>query len=183
MMRHVHHLGIAACAAALLLSQTSRASAETTRNYYDATGRLIGAASDRTQVIAHYYDGADNRIGFNARPTIPPPSNRHTLQSGGMLLQDQSLTSDDGRFLLYLQPDGNVILWDTTNWTVVWQTNTSRTQGSIFLLEPNGDLVLYDPQFRRLWATNTQGHPGATLSVQSDSNLVVYDGYTPIWSR
>ncbi len=179
-MRRIRGAILAASAAALLLG--SAASAETTRYFYDAMGRLIGSTADRTQIIAHYYDPADNQTSLHAKPTILS-NTHHNLQSGAMLLQGQSINSDDGRFLLTLQEDGNVVLYDTSNWGVVWQTNTPRTQGAIFMLGPDGNLALYDPQFHPLWATNTAGHPNAQLSVQSDSNLVLYDGNTPIWTR
>lgn len=180
MKRRIRWRILAAGLATLLLG--SAAQAETTRYFYDGMGRLSGTTADRTQIIAHYYDGADNQTGLHAKPTILSNTG-HTLQSGAMVLRGQPINSDDGRFMLQVQEDGNVVLWDTSNWTVVWQTNTPRTQGAIFLLEPDGNLVLYDPQFHPLWATNTSGHPGAQLSVQSDSNLVLYDGGTPIWTR
>ena len=51
------------------------------------------------------------------------------------------------------------------------------------LLQPDGNLVLYDDVARRdLWATNTVGTAGF-LTVQSDGNLVLYNAQgRDVWS-
>ena len=43
-----------------------------------------------------------------------------------------------------------------------------------FIMQTDGNLVLYDTSGQPHWASNTQGNPGAFLNVQDDGNLVVY---------
>ena len=43
-----------------------------------------------------------------------------------------------------------------------------------FIMQTDGNLVLYDTSGQPHWASKTQGNPGAFLNVQDDGNLVVY---------
>jgi hypothetical protein len=44
----------------------------------------------------------------------------------------------------------------------------------VFILQPDGNLVLYGPGYIPLWATNTSGLSVDHLSMQGDGNLVLY---------
>ena len=53
----------------------------------------------------------------------------------------------------------------------------------MFVMQSDGNLVLYDSGSCPLWASNTSGNPGATFAVQSDGNLVVYSAAAKaLWS-
>jgi hypothetical protein len=58
----------------------------------------------------------------------------------------------------------------------LWWTNTGG--GLIdprdFIMQTDGNLVLYDTSGQAQWASETGGNPGAFLNVQDDGNLVVY---------
>jgi hypothetical protein len=112
---------------------------------------------------------------------------------------------------LTVQNDGNVVVYDTGNHPL-WATNTvvpaeppaptqvSRLlpgQGLIagrsitspggrfkFILQVDGNLVLYDPYNQPLWSSKTNGHTNIwDVVMQSDGNLVVYDAHNhPIWA-
>jgi WD40 repeat protein len=112
---------------------------------------------------------------------------------------------------LTVQNDGNVVLYDSGN-HAVWASNTVVPvepaapaaggkllpgQGLIpgrsiksadgrftFILQQDGNLVLYDPYNQALWSSGTNGHGNVwDLVMQSDGNLVIYDGHNhPIWA-
>lgn len=98
-----------------------------------------------------------------------------TLSSGNSLQPGQSLQSDNDLYTLSMQPDGNVVLYDSES-QALWATNTGG--GLIdpleFIMQTDGNLVLYDTSSQARWASNTSGNPGAFCDVQDDGNLVVY---------
>jgi len=52
-----------------------------------------------------------------------------------------------------------------------------------FIMQTDGNLVLYDTSGQPHWASNTQGNPSAFLNVQDDGNLVVYRAALPLRPR
>jgi hypothetical protein len=102
-----------------------------------------------------------------------------TLRPGHSLQVGRQLHSDNGRYTLTLQADGNVVLYDNGNHQAVWATNTPRTDPANFIMQTDGNLVLYNSSGSPLWASNTNNNPGAMLAVQDDGNLVVYRARAP----
>lgn len=112
---------------------------------------------------------------------------------------------------LIAQNDGNVVIYNTNN-EPLWATNTvvpaepaAPTQvarllpgqglmpgGSIksadgrftFIMQGDGNLVLYGPGGEAMWASNTAGQTGVwDIIMQADGNLVLYDGHGhPFWA-
>jgi hypothetical protein len=100
------------------------------------------------------------------------------LSSGQSLQTGQRLQSDNRRYTLTLQSDGNVVLYDHHH-QAIWATNTPRTKPANFAMQTDGNLVLYASSGGPLWASNTVNNPGAFLVVQDDGNLVVYRAGAP----
>jgi hypothetical protein len=98
-------------------------------------------------------------------PKLTPPN---------QLTPGQFLASTNGRYILRLQTDGNLVLYRGT--TALWSTNTSGKPVTEAVMQPDGNLVLYDAQGHPLWYSGTNGHPGAYLAVQDDGNVVLYVG-------
>src|SRR4051812_31579600 len=74
-----------------------------------------------------------------------------SLGPGQMLTQGQYLRSDDGKYILIMQSDGNLVEYTTA---AKWGTNRLRV----------------------LWSSSTSGHPGAYVVNQTDGHLVMYWG-------
>lgn len=53
-----------------------------------------------------------------------------------------------------------------------------------FIMQADGNLVVYDNSHSARWSSGTSGHlnQGAYLIMQADGNLVIYIGNTAIWS-
>ena len=55
---------------------------------------------------------------------------------------------------LTFQPDGNLVIYNTSN-QAVWNSGTDRRGGTKITLQDDGNFVMYNAQNQALWATNT----------------------------
>ncbi len=107
------------------------------------------------------------------------------LAAGQSLAVGDTLRSANGLYGLFMQGDGNLVLYSGT--TAVWATDTWTLPG---WLRPNradmqgdGNFVLYNNSNLAAWASGTDGNPGARLVLQDDRNLVIYTpGNQAIWA-
>jgi subtilisin family serine protease len=103
------------------------------------------------------------------------------MTSGQALAPGQSLTSCNGAATLIHQQDGNVVVYDRLGAT--WSTNTYRQTTSTFVLQTDGNLVLYPSSGGAIWANGSYGSFGAHMRMQDDCNLVVYNASgAPVWA-
>jgi hypothetical protein len=98
-------------------------------------------------------------------------------------LYDQVVT-DTTR--LFMQADGNLVLYCQANDQAVWSTRTWNypysPNGTHATFQDDGNFVVYTYS-APVWASNTWGHSGAALAVQRDNNIVIYDvNGRPLWS-
>ncbi|GIF17239.1 bulb-type lectin domain-containing protein [Actinoplanes teichomyceticus] len=96
------------------------------------------------------------------------------LAPGRSVFRGAALRSTDGRYWLWMQPDGNLVLYRVTasGSTPLWVKGNLR--GYRLTNQNDGNLVLYDHANRPLWASNTVGENRTTLALQNDGNLVLY---------
>ncbi|MBJ7485940.1 hypothetical protein [Brevundimonas sp.] len=102
------------------------------------------------------------------------------LQPGQFIMASQFLPSADGRFSLYVQLDGNIVLYGPPGamWVAPYTWGRSSTT---LTMQTDGNLTVRGPQNELIWQSGTGGHPGARLVMQNDGNLVIYDGWTAVW--
>lgn len=116
--------------------------------------------------------------GRNLYVTLLPPN---TLLKAG-----QGIRSQNGRYYLVQQTDGNLVLykgaWNGPK-TALWSTVTGGHPGAFTVMQGDGNLVVYGKDKKPLWHTGTAPHKGAYLMMQDDGNLVVYStSKKPLWS-
>jgi polysaccharide biosynthesis protein PslG len=107
---------------------------------------------------------------------------RPSLLTEQRMRRRSSLLSRDGRFQLWLQEDGNLVLYRRDGGASLWATGTS--DGVTLINQDDGNLVLYRADGRPVWSSGTYGNGPSTLWMQEDGNLVLYrdrDG-KPTWS-
>ena len=82
-----------------------------------------------------------------------------TLFPGQSLLPGQSLQSDNRLYTLTMQSDGNVVLSRQRRLTPLWRTGTGGGQFDPrdFIMQTDGNLVLYDTSGQSHWASKTAG--------------------------
>lgn len=113
---------------------------------------------------------------------LPPPTPATVvsdqLAPGERLRPGEFIVSQDGRFRLILQGDGNLVLYDPRP---VWASNTEGHPVSFAAMQADGNLVIYAGN-QAVWASHTEGHPGSRLVMQNDRNAVIYGPGGPTWA-
>lgn len=172
----------AAVVAGLCLASTGAASQQTEVYFYDPHGRLqatVKAPAVGGSVSRYGLDAAANRSG-RLTESAPSRSPVQELQPGQFIMASQFLPSADGRFSLYVQLDGNIVLYGPPG--AMWAApNTWGRASTTLTMQTDGNLTVRGPQNELIWQSGTGGHPGARLVMQNDGNLVIYDGWTAVW--
>ncbi|MBV9594598.1 MAG: SpoIID/LytB domain-containing protein [Actinobacteria bacterium] len=105
------------------------------------------------------------------------------LGVGQNLSAGQNLVSSNGRFVLVMQGDGNLVEYDAGSGSALWNTGTNGSNGRTLVMQGDGNLVIYRPDGSPVWASGTAGKPASTLTLQDDGNLVLYTSAgTPVWN-
>lgn len=98
-----------------------------------------------------------------------------------LLNAGQSLLSEDRRFNLAMQTDGNLVLYGPSG--ALWWTGTNGGSDRRAIMQQDGNLVVYNGTGQALWNSATSGNPNAKLVLQNDGNLVIYSaGGAALWS-
>ncbi len=105
-----------------------------------------------------------------------------TMAGGWSLGPDTALRASDGSHILYMQADGNLVVYRTSG-GARWSSGTPGHPGAWAAMQTDGNFVVYAPGNRAIWSSGTNGNPGATVAIQPDGNAVVRstDG-APKWS-
>jgi len=105
------------------------------------------------------------------------------MQPNEVLYHGHSISSANGQYTLVYQVDGNLVLYQESDWVPLWYSNTGKTWPGVCVMQADGNLVIYDPNAHPVWSTGTAQHPGSRLVVQNDGNVVIYrPDNTPIWA-
>jgi hypothetical protein len=113
--------------------------------------------------------------------TTPPVTN--SLKSNGLavLKPGQMLTSNDKRWTLVFQTDGNLVGYTATG-QVFFSANSNTPYVGNFVMQSDGNAVIYDSNSKPLWNSksvnynlNNSTAAPFTFVLQDDKNLVIYD--------
>jgi len=116
-------------------------------------------------------------------PEPPPPATCDPLlEPNQALFAHEHVRSCNGRYTLWMQGDGNVVLYEEATGKPLWNTQTVGTVDPMLIMQVDGNFVLYDGAGTPVWHTHTHGHDGAMLRVEDDGNVTIWDGWTALWS-
>jgi hypothetical protein len=92
------------------------------------------------------------------------------------LLPGDTVASDDGRYTLKYQTDGNLVLYVQTGSdpVAIWASKTAGKSAGSVVMQGDGNLVIYGKDGKSsVWSSHTSGHPGSWLMVRRDGNVVI----------
>lgn len=116
-------------------------------------------------------------------PTSPAPVYGGTINQGATLIPGQEIYSASKHYKLVMQFDGNLVLYNVTKGTAVWNSGTGGNPGAYGSFQTDGNLVVYTPDRQPLWASYTNGAPRAQfVAIQDDGNMVIYESGVPLFS-
>ncbi|MER5638743.1 hypothetical protein ABT095_17485 [Kitasatospora sp. NPDC002227] len=116
------------------------------------------------------------------KPAVAAAAVAKTVITGTTIRhQNEYWASPDGSTKLYMQWDGNVVVYK--NGTAVWSAPGAMPNGNFLAMQVDGNLVVYSASNTPLWASNTGGHYGAVLAVYDSGAIQVEqpDG-TVLWT-
>ncbi len=73
-----------------------------------------------------------------------------------------------------MQADGNLVLYFAGADRALWSSGTYGRPGAYAIMQPDGNLVVYDQTRKPLWSSATNGSGSSILKLQNDGNLVIY---------
>jgi O-glycosyl hydrolase len=100
------------------------------------------------------------------------------LGTNRVLLRNTYIRSNDGRYVLWLQGDGNLVMYGPQG--VVW---ANGRVSDILIMQADGNLVTYAFGGGATWSTGSGGSGANTLVVQNDGHLVLWAPGRVVWSR
>ncbi|MCW2527384.1 MAG: hypothetical protein JWM76_2244 [Pseudonocardiales bacterium] len=107
-----------------------------------------------------------------AAPSTDRVAARTTLSPGS--------TIGNSQYQLIMQTDGNLVEYG--NGHALWSTGT-QSPGASFLVQSDGNAVVYSRAGAALWASRTSGHGDSTLTLQSDGNLILSSASGVTWAN
>ena len=113
------------------------------------------------------------------------------LKTGERLSIDDKLVSANGQFTLWMQPDGNLVLYqgEPAVGSAYWATNTEwlspNERPTHVDMQADAHLVMYDPNMVPRWGSGTWGPAFLQpyIMLRDDGNLVIYhSGILSLWA-
>ncbi len=119
------------------------------------------------------------QLGSNAASGATSSITNRTLDRDGIYQSGTYLRSENDRYRLVMQGDGNLVMYDNSSNAAVWSSGTSgRGEGPFrAVMQNDGNFAIYNSQNQSIWATGTNGRGSGSyrLVLQDDRNLVLYD--------
>lgn len=108
---------------------------------------------------------------------------RNYLQEGDFLLPGDKLFSQNQKYYLIYQTDGNLVVYDSTG-NRQWASNKEGTAWRTYM-QDDGNLVVYTDDSKPIWSSGVYGsqYKGSKLVVEDNGDLVIYHQNQKIWSN
>jgi cytochrome c peroxidase len=108
----------------------------------------------------------------------------NTIELNQALNVNDYLVSENGRYRLYLQGDGNIVLRDQQSGSALWSSGTNGKGGTRLVLQGgDGNFVLYTASGIAVWASGTNGTGASRVVINNDGSLAIYSGDNPVWAE
>ncbi|MFC5664495.1 hypothetical protein ACFP3U_16060 [Kitasatospora misakiensis] len=94
--------------------------------------------------------------------------------------RNQAWYSPDGRVMLAMQGDGNVVLYRDNK--AIWVAKGAMPRGEVLIMQGDGNLVVYAADNTPLWNSQTGGQWGATLSIYNEGAIAIELNGKILWT-
>ncbi len=131
-------------------------------------------------------------LSSTCRPDAPCSLMEDITIGGSSDYTEEYLLSPNGKYKFINQRDGNLVVYNLEKNKAIWSSGSTKEPGlngykspAYFMVQPDGNLVLYDKNGNVQWSSRSYGKGKFpfSLNMQDDGNLVLYDaGSNPIWS-
>ena len=106
---------------------------------------------------------------------------KKTWYKGESLKRRQFFASENKKFFILMDNDGDLLLCHTKRNRVLWRRNTGGS-GNRLVMEANGNLAIYDNRGNIIAESGTGGR-GEYMQLEDDANMVIYNSnQVAIWS-
>lgn len=152
-----------------------------TKRGEDAAYSLLGIFGIHMPLI--YGEGRHNAMNrlrkrIEEEESLQSPD---SLKAGQELKRNESLVSENRRYYVTLQEDGDLVLSGPSG--TLWSSNTSGKRNvRNIIMQRDGNLVMYTEENKAIWASHTSGRPRTKFIVQDDGNAVIYSHEISIWA-
>jgi hypothetical protein len=148
-----------------------------------ATGTTALAGESRRSSVVVRDDGSVVVVRRAAHVALWSSSDdRSVLATGQLLRAGQSRQSPNRRYLLTMQTDGNLVLYDAAR-RPLWSSQTHGNAGAFATMQNDANFVVYTASRAPIYSSASQGDERSRLVVQDDGNVVVYAASNePRWS-
>ncbi|GAA2251119.1 hypothetical protein GCM10010430_37620 [Kitasatospora cystarginea] len=120
------------------------------------------------------------RTGRPAMTAAATLSGATQIGVNSVLAKNTAWYSPDGSTALWVQDDGNVVLYHNNK--PVWVANGVIPNGNVLVMQNDGNLVVYSAANAPLWSSGTAGHAGAYLAIYNDGHMNVEQNGTVLWT-
>ena len=107
------------------------------------------------------------------------------LAAGQYMHASDSMMSSNGKYVMFFQGDGNLVIYRSADMSVVWSSGTYGTGANLVAMQGDGNFVIYKgagtPATIPVWSAGTSGHSPAVLKLTDYGQLGVFVD-TATWS-
>ncbi len=115
-------------------------------------------------------------------PTVANYRDSQTGRTVFQLAAGASIRSANGQFRLTFGTDGNLVVSDDRDKSVLWSSGTGGGSAGRVTLQRDGNLIATGGDGAVLWSSQTST-PGSYVVLQDDGDLIIYSPYDQtVWS-
>jgi RHS repeat-associated protein len=119
--------------------------------------------------------------GTSSWPPPPGPyppatcSIGHVLNAPQILPSNKCITSPKGQYMLWIAPDGNLMIYDLARNVTTWMPVGGGHPGAYGAMQVDGNFVMYTADGQQaLWSSGTNGTFSERLEMADDGRVIIY---------
>lgn len=99
------------------------------------------------------------------------------MLNGDTIRKNEKIISENKRYYLSLNETGRLFIGEIDTNRTIWSSNNNECDAFEAKFKDDGNLVIYDKEYRIFWETKTSNKTAQLIVLQNDSVLEMYDSY------